>query len=413
MKYQTFTRTCTIIGIVAAVLISCSTGDKPTGANTPNFEGEGSAVVYLPDEIPSDFLAKSNDSSTMRIPPTLSLVITGRGMDSIVRNWYLDSLPDEPVVISGIPAGYNRFFEGRLIKSDGEVSYSGRDTVTIEAGKTVDVHLVLKPVRQEGSASVCIEIEGLPSRCGIDTVTQCFEFNVTNPMFSYYEPFLAGYLSLSRFADTIIGEMTPYYYEGDSALLPVQMVSGYAINDTTYQLYTSACDCCAVLDMEIYVNESGIRGWVIKPDYYPGPERLDLFGGQMDCQSIPQPHNPDDTSLQCFTFSGIQEQVADTFEAELKLTRVDTMAFGKVFVYGWNGSDVFESAVEGRYVSATNSYDIRTYAQTYDGFHLTFTQHLDTITGEITPQNVVDTLVTGIPIYGHENICGKWTEGLR
>ena len=117
------------------------------------------------------------------------LSITGDGMDSLLYTWPVDSMPLNPVVIRGVPAGNSRVFQGALTNSSGIVTYSGTNTTPINAGESVNVHLYLHLLDTAGDASVCIEIEGLPSQCSndtidtvppIDTVLKCFHFDAMN-----------------------------------------------------------------------------------------------------------------------------------------------------------------------------------------------------------------------------------------
>jgi hypothetical protein len=141
-----------------AVLFTCTNPVLDVTLSGPGQEpGLGTAIIQLPS-IPADFLAKQ-----AALVSQLQLSISGTDMTTISYAWRIDSMPAEPVVITGIPAGTSRVFSGALVNSSGVTTHAGSVTIAIGPGDTVEVTLTLRA--QTGTAIVCIEIEGLPSSC--------------------------------------------------------------------------------------------------------------------------------------------------------------------------------------------------------------------------------------------------------
>ncbi len=147
-----------LVGILSVLcVLSCVNPVVDISVAPSNDAGTGVAVVVLP-EIPDGFLAK-----TQLTGARLELMIYGARMDTMLHQWAVGSMPIDPVVIDGIPAGSARVFEGRLVDSRETLTHAGQVACDIGPGDTVFVTLRL--LAQTGTAVVCIEIEGLPSSC--------------------------------------------------------------------------------------------------------------------------------------------------------------------------------------------------------------------------------------------------------
>jgi hypothetical protein len=143
--------------LAALGLYACNQPDKSPVQVDP--AGKGSARIALP-ALPAGFLVDSSQKALF------SLEIIGPDSDTLRRSSYL--LPGEPshyLSVEGIPAGFNTFI-GRLFRLDSasgkaEQTHVGRDSALIDAGRTAQIRLVLRPFT--GSADVCIEVEGWAS----------------------------------------------------------------------------------------------------------------------------------------------------------------------------------------------------------------------------------------------------------
>ena len=165
MDYRKLLQPMVVSALCAGILFSCSHQEPLAVQSTPD-TGTGDAVIYLP-EIPRSFLAKS--LALQNQPNTLTLSVFGEAMDTIHYAWPIDSMPPSPVVIHGIPARDSIIFEGALTNSSGIVAYSGQTVTLMKTGEMINVYLYLHLLNTTGNASVCIEIEGLPSQCSQDT----------------------------------------------------------------------------------------------------------------------------------------------------------------------------------------------------------------------------------------------------
>ena len=166
MDYRKLLQPMVVSALCAGILFSCTHQEPLAVQSTPD-TGTGDAVIYLP-EIPRGFLAKS--LALQNQPNTLTLSVFGEAMDSIHYAWPVDSMPPSPVIIHGIPARDSIIFEGALTNSSGIVAYSGQTVTLMKTGEMINVHLYLHLLNTTGNASVCIEIEGLPSQCSHDTI---------------------------------------------------------------------------------------------------------------------------------------------------------------------------------------------------------------------------------------------------
>jgi hypothetical protein len=188
-----------VAGLVfgSLALFSCSE-KSPTASITENSPTEvGKAVVRLPDLSPKSLQklpAGVSDSNA------LTLLIVAANMDTIKYSWPVFTLKGQQVVIEGIPAGKNRFFEG-FLTAGGDLTHSGKVAVNIIAGQEVPVTLKLTGV---GSADVCIEIEGYPSSCNQNDTFSVFPClkgsSQTGP--------LTGTLKMYVFGDVAYGTLT-------------------------------------------------------------------------------------------------------------------------------------------------------------------------------------------------------------
>ncbi|MFW5775010.1 MAG: hypothetical protein ACOCW2_01865 [Chitinivibrionales bacterium] len=334
MQHLPFLRACIAIAVGAFLFTSC-TDNQPVGADIQTSGGTGEAVVQLPD-IPEGFLAKRRDSS-MVFPRTLTLLITGYDMDTMVHRWSFDSMPDGPVVIDGIAAGYPRIFEGYLTNSNGTVTHSGKVPVRIVANGTVNVHLTLDEIDHEGSAAVCIEIEGLPSSCGRDTSTTCYEVALD----STYGPdgYLNGHLKITTYGDSVFGELSVAENMYNS-FLHTYYLQGSVNHDSVYLLRSSYNDSMRI-ELEVVSDYPVLEGSI----NISGSWRS-FYGYVSECPGIPtvpdttQLPDTTDTILQyCYKF--VTESSPSSPESTyatgyLSVTSAGLSAEGTLVLYHYN-----------------------------------------------------------------------------
>ncbi|HKP95811.1 MAG TPA: hypothetical protein VJ385_08650 [Fibrobacteria bacterium] len=162
------------LGFAAAAfsLFACNPQDKsatgPSGPGPEGATGTGSARFALP-ALSQGYLAKSAAGKIA----LFDLTVYGEGMAPIHQSWPLSPGGRDSAIVTGIPAGPKRIFYGRLIQTnliqsdtagrDTLVTHEGSDSVLIRRDSTSDVHLYLKKVGGNGSAHVCVEVEGWPS----------------------------------------------------------------------------------------------------------------------------------------------------------------------------------------------------------------------------------------------------------
>ncbi|MEO7427234.1 MAG: hypothetical protein ABI036_18745 [Fibrobacteria bacterium] len=168
--------------IAAFGLFACNQEDKLASPVAPssNAEGTGSARLSLP-AIPAGFLAKTSAGSNL----LFTLTIAGQGMQPIQNTYRLNPGSQNTFTVTGIPAGYVRSFYGRLYAADSMSAdtgrtdtsniYEGRDSAYIERGGTAEVHLYLSR-QNNGSAHVCVDVEGLPSDSTCSPPTRIVNF---------------------------------------------------------------------------------------------------------------------------------------------------------------------------------------------------------------------------------------------
>lgn len=179
-------------------IFSCSEKNPTSSAGNESMDGFGKAVVQLPD-LSSSMLKKTAvgiDSNA------LTLLIVAPDMDTMKFSWPVYSLKGQTIQIEGIPAGYNRTFEGFLTNKSGVITHSGKVSVKIIAGEVVPVHLKLSGV---GGADVCIEIDGYPSACSSTDslyISSCIGGS------TIYENILSGDIILAATEDYAVGHIS-------------------------------------------------------------------------------------------------------------------------------------------------------------------------------------------------------------
>ncbi len=160
-------------------LFACNRLDKPVSGPDGKSElaGTGRALLHLP-AIGAKYRPDSGSDTSGEF--LFQLTISGPGMAPMYDSWVLRPSDAAPVLIPNIPAGEVRVFSARLIwldpgRGDSAVTHEGADTVSIHAGATAEVMLFLHKAIANGSAHVCVAIEGISpdSACRkhpIDTV---------------------------------------------------------------------------------------------------------------------------------------------------------------------------------------------------------------------------------------------------
>ncbi|MDB5106603.1 MAG: hypothetical protein JWP91_4292 [Fibrobacteres bacterium] len=162
-----------ILSLLACLgLFACDPLEKPSGSEDKEPpDGTGRALIHLPSVSKAfrpDTAADSSGGDFL-----LQLAISGPGMAPIRDAWILHARDLQPVLMPGIPAGAERVFSARLLwldaaRGDSTLTHEGADTVSIRAGATAEVLLLLRKAADTGSAKVCVIVEGLPpdSACG-------------------------------------------------------------------------------------------------------------------------------------------------------------------------------------------------------------------------------------------------------
>jgi hypothetical protein len=151
-------------GITLLGLVACNPIDKLTSKPVDPMEGTGMARMKLPS-LPKGFIPDSTLDSNGQA--YFQLIISGNDMDPIYHSWTLYPWQTEPVTISGIPAGNDRVFTGRLLwmsvrTGDTTLTHEGVSTASIYRDSIADVFLYLQK-KSGGSANICIEVEGWQS----------------------------------------------------------------------------------------------------------------------------------------------------------------------------------------------------------------------------------------------------------
>ncbi|MFW6254860.1 MAG: hypothetical protein ACOC41_08030 [Chitinivibrionales bacterium] len=379
--------------LACAFLFASCTDDNPLDTalhRTDQVSATGEAVVYLP-QIPDDFLAKTN----RLMPRSLTLIISGPDMDTIRYEWPIGGIPAEPFVITDIPAGYPRVFEGTLTNSNGTVTHSGEVAVTIEAGMTVNVHLRLNIVQTDGSASVCIEVEGLPSSCAPDTtwdtITRCF--TIYSDSVNGVEP-LYGFISLGSIGDSAYGDlilMSP----DDSMYFKYPMIGfvdrqggSWAHPSSVYYLWWEGDN--GFIHGEFNVSDvfdgflmAEVGSWFFMSDVYGNYIDCSLLP---DADSIPPDVPPDtiDTTRLCMSFDGSMQRPGTEFSGSLRLTMIGSDVYGVLDLEDYPGFSTQRSV--GGSVSrqgGVSSYHLETIDSTDGSYGIIIQDQASRIRGDI------------------------------
>ncbi len=177
------------LALAAFGLFACVQEDK--NPVQPGAGGNGTARLQLP-ALPAGYLEKSSVFPKAVPTALFALTISGKGMEPIRKTWKLNSSSQEPVTITGIPAGDIRLFAGRLIRIDSSgdttVTHEGQESAWIFKDQVSEIRLSLR-AGGTGGAHICVEVEGWPSdsNCFVppDTlrtyVAGCYSLVVTKP----------------------------------------------------------------------------------------------------------------------------------------------------------------------------------------------------------------------------------------
>jgi hypothetical protein len=169
------------------MLASCMQPENPSLGPDARDEAVGEAEIHLPS-LPPGFLGKAaahaeTDTLMGPLPATFILTLSGGGMEPRRESWPMGDSSLGPIKVADIPVGL-RLFKGELAVG-GAVAYVDSVWAMVEAGRTVAVHLRLR--QTSGSATVCVEIEGLPLPAGcapvrrIPDVSGCWNFLLPSP----------------------------------------------------------------------------------------------------------------------------------------------------------------------------------------------------------------------------------------
>ncbi|MDB5047724.1 MAG: hypothetical protein JWO30_795 [Fibrobacteres bacterium] len=149
--------------LAALGLFACNQPDKIAGGPGQSANGTGSARFALP-VMPQGALPKTGSV----IQAAFQLTVSGEAMNPIQQTYVLTPGSHDSVTVTGIPAGYVRRFDGRLIQFDSAhgdtvVTHEGSDSAFIQRDSIAEVHLYLRKKNGGGGAHVCVEVEGWPS----------------------------------------------------------------------------------------------------------------------------------------------------------------------------------------------------------------------------------------------------------
>jgi hypothetical protein len=164
-----------ILGLGLSLMAACNRED----ATKPAERETGSAKLYLP-ALPAHYLAKKSAAAGQAEAKfRLSIYVEGKLFKQ--ASWGLDSASGtSSILVTDIPSGPNRVFFGELLLND-SVTHEGVDSVYIAGNKTTDVYLYLRDIR-DGSAHICVVIEGMPEPLychSTDTTTPPPSFNLS------------------------------------------------------------------------------------------------------------------------------------------------------------------------------------------------------------------------------------------
>ncbi len=174
------------------VFLACNQNEDKRNCCGPISQGTGSAHIRLPS-VPAGYLAKT--AAGAKAQALFALTIYGNDMAPMRLSWLLTPGNAQSADIPGIPAGYPRIFEGRLIRLDSAgddttATHEGSDTVAIRTDSVAQVNLFLRKTGG-GSAHVCVDVEGWPndSACILPPILiphsaqfgGCWNLSVTKP----------------------------------------------------------------------------------------------------------------------------------------------------------------------------------------------------------------------------------------